>query len=391
MKRFSLLFALSAIALSPLSVHAEYDLALAERLSGRITLQVEQHGEAWYIRPSDGLRYYMKDGATAYQMMREFSLGITDADLALIPSVADTAAMNAADSACEENELANRLKGEILLQVEQHGEAWYVDPVKCRAIYMEDGDAAYEIMRYLGLGILDADLAKIQEGVAPEVEVVEEPEPETPVEPEESIPTETLPEYSYSGHSNGFTDRFELQSGIAFITMTHDGDSFLTVDLLNDDTGTTEEQYLAFELGDYQGRKLVQIHSAGTYLLNVEADGAWTIDITQNIPPTSPTSLPDTVQGGNEIYRAFDLSVAYKNDDVIGPFFLDAGIHTFTMSHLGDSFFDVGLIDAHGEQVEWLAFELGNVSEMGQAISVSVPGDYYLTVDGEEWWSITID
>lgn len=61
------------------------DQALVNRLKGRIMLQVQQHGEAWYLDPVSGKRYYMKDGATAYQMLRQFGLGISDADLAKIP------------------------------------------------------------------------------------------------------------------------------------------------------------------------------------------------------------------------------------------------------------------------------------------------------------------
>lgn len=131
---------------------------LAERLSGYILLQVQANGEAWYINPTDGMRYYMKDGAVAYQMMRNFGLGITDADLAKIPAVASTSEMKTASSVCLINSTANRLKGKILLQVQQHGEAWYIYPKTCRSIYMKDGAAAYEIMRFLGLGITNNDL-----------------------------------------------------------------------------------------------------------------------------------------------------------------------------------------------------------------------------------------
>lgn len=138
-----------------------YNRDLAESLHGRILLKVEDHGEAFYIRSSDSMAYYMANGDIAYDMMRFFSLGITDADLDTVPKVESTDEMNASTSACNENETANRLAGEILLQVESVGEAYYVDPVKCRAIYMADGAAAYEIMRFLGLGITNEDLAKI--------------------------------------------------------------------------------------------------------------------------------------------------------------------------------------------------------------------------------------
>ncbi|MFA4953920.1 MAG: hypothetical protein WC641_01245 [Patescibacteria group bacterium] len=161
------IFALAALTLCSFALVASasaYDSALATRLQGRILLQVESHGEAWYIRAKDLKRYYMKDGAAAYSIMRFFSLGITDVDLAKIPQVANTGEMKAASSACASSSLGNRFRGEILLQVQQHGEAWYVDPVKCRAIYMKDGAVAYEVMRFLGFGVFTRDLEKIQDG-----------------------------------------------------------------------------------------------------------------------------------------------------------------------------------------------------------------------------------
>ena len=125
------------------------------KLKGYILLQVESHGEAWYVNPADGKRYYMKDGATAYEMMRKFGLGITDADLAKIP---------------EENgknnnpSLVNKLKGKILLQVQAHGEAWYIHPKTGYRYYMKDGEAAYSLMRFYSLGITNKDLEKIPVG-----------------------------------------------------------------------------------------------------------------------------------------------------------------------------------------------------------------------------------
>ena len=49
-------------------------------------LQVQQNGEAWYVNPKDGKRYYMKDGEVAYHIMRYLSLGITNKDLDTIDS-----------------------------------------------------------------------------------------------------------------------------------------------------------------------------------------------------------------------------------------------------------------------------------------------------------------
>ncbi len=145
-------------------VAGKYDASLVVRLLGRILLQVEENGEAWYVNPADSLRYYMADGSVAYTLMRYFSLGITDADLAKIPTTETTAEMSELQSICSSNAFANQQKGKILLQVEQHGEAWYVDPDKCYRIYMKDGDVAYEIMRFLSLGITNTDLEKMPTG-----------------------------------------------------------------------------------------------------------------------------------------------------------------------------------------------------------------------------------
>ena len=97
----------------------------------------------------------MKDGPTAYQMMRQFGLGITNANLAKIPQEGETKTFPTT---------LNHVKGKILLQVEDHGEAWYVHPKTGIRYYMKDGEAAYNLMRYYSLGITNADLEKIPVG-----------------------------------------------------------------------------------------------------------------------------------------------------------------------------------------------------------------------------------
>ncbi|MFC1787963.1 SH3 domain-containing protein [Patescibacteria group bacterium] len=122
-------------------------LTLLSRTRGYILLQVENHGEAWYVNPTDDKRYYMKDGPTAYEMMRAFGLGITDHDLTRLKT--------------GNHDLVERLKGRIVLQVEQHGEAYYIHPREGSTHYLKDGAAAYQIMRALSLGVTNHDLNKL--------------------------------------------------------------------------------------------------------------------------------------------------------------------------------------------------------------------------------------
>jgi len=183
--------------------------SLTKRLMGYILLQVEDHGEAYYVDPISANRYYLKDGPVAYEALRKFGLGITDADLAKIPvgieprfadtdtdgdglpdkledglktdpNNPDTDGDGISDGIeiltnktnplgggylTQSSSLINRLRGRILLQVESRGEAWYLNPDDGKRYYMKDGEAAYQIMRFLSLGITNSDLSDIPVGI----------------------------------------------------------------------------------------------------------------------------------------------------------------------------------------------------------------------------------
>ncbi len=63
----------------------------ADRLAGRIILQVEKNGEAWYINPVDKRKYYLGRPADAFSVMRRLGLGITINDLAAVRRASATA------------------------------------------------------------------------------------------------------------------------------------------------------------------------------------------------------------------------------------------------------------------------------------------------------------
>ncbi len=180
--------------------------SLTDKLKGYILLQVENNGEAWYVDGESKKRYYMRDGGVAYQMMRDFGLGITNENLKKIPigtnnrfEIADYDGDGLSDKIEEalgtdmyswdsdldgyndgdevkngynplgigkinqDQVLADNLRGRILLQVESRGEAWYMNPVDGKRYYMRDGDAAFNIMRFLSLGITNENLSNIEE------------------------------------------------------------------------------------------------------------------------------------------------------------------------------------------------------------------------------------
>lgn len=179
--------------------------ALVDSVSGKVLLQVAESGNAWYIPPTAGKRYFLADGNTAFDILRDFGLGITEEDIAKIPvgleeqfvgsdtdddGLADrleeglgTDPFNAdsdGDGFLDGEEIENnfdpqgdgslvydqalldRLEGYVVLQVFNKGQAWYIHEGK--RYYMQDGDAAFDIMRFLSLGISNDDIAQIELG-----------------------------------------------------------------------------------------------------------------------------------------------------------------------------------------------------------------------------------
>lgn len=126
---------------------------LSENLAGRILLQVESRGEAWYVNPATQTRHLLGKPEDAWTIMREQALGITNANLVKIPT------QNQAFTG--DLELRNRVSGKILLAVESKGEAWYVDPVSLKRVYLGRPSDALEVMRMYGLGITNVNLAQI--------------------------------------------------------------------------------------------------------------------------------------------------------------------------------------------------------------------------------------
>ena len=120
--------------------------AAVSGVKGRILLQVEDKGQAWYVYPGDNQRYFLGRPADAFEVMRRLGLGISNRDF----------------SALQANPSAWRAQaGRILIKTEDKGKAYYFDPVKLELHYLGRPQDAFNVMRRLGLGISDANLAKI--------------------------------------------------------------------------------------------------------------------------------------------------------------------------------------------------------------------------------------
>lgn len=118
--------------------------SLTDKLNGKILLQVEESGQAWYVYPGSKERAFLGRPADAFKIMRELGIGITENDYNSYNGYAP-----------------KKLSGKILLRVQAKGEAYYVSPDNLKMHYLGKPTDAFLIMRELGLGISNDNLNKI--------------------------------------------------------------------------------------------------------------------------------------------------------------------------------------------------------------------------------------
>ena len=185
---------------------------IIKRTIGNIVIQTESKGEAWYIHPQDQNKYYLGRPSQAFTMMQKLSLGISNKNLENIPvgllknklmqdsdqdqdglsdrmekglftkldqkdsdndSFSDYQEIEngynplGAGKINADKKLINSLLGKILLQTENNGEAWYLNPIDSKRYYLGRPEEAFAIMQSLSLGITNLDLNQIPLGTLP--------------------------------------------------------------------------------------------------------------------------------------------------------------------------------------------------------------------------------
>lgn len=181
-----LVFGLIILSGWPLTSQPVLAQTLSNRLAGRILLQVESRGEAWYVNPLDEKRYYLGRPDDAFALMKRLSLGISEAEFASWNKGAPVWA-----------------KGRLFLRPESRGEAYYVD-LNQRWHYLGRPLDAWLLFRAQGLGITNSDLAKIV--IAPQTGVVA---PTTPINNTQGDYVSTL---SWKYLQEGFRHDLKLSS-----------------------------------------------------------------------------------------------------------------------------------------------------------------------------------
>jgi len=112
--------------------------------------------------------------------------------------------------------------------------------------------------------------------------VVESPKTPTAAPPTAVPPTAVPPTavptpspVTLTGEGKEATEFFELEKGLWIVALEHAGSSNFQVKLLDGDGDRVES--LANEIGSFQGSMAIKIDETAAYLLDVNADGSWSI------------------------------------------------------------------------------------------------------------------
>jgi hypothetical protein len=203
----------------------------------------------------------------------------------------------------------------------------------------------------------------------------EAPKPEDPAssDPPTPPPSPEPEPIHLAGVGQQATEPFNLDSGLAIFKMTHQGQLIFIVGLLDQD-GEDVDPVVANAIGPSQISKAVYIAKAASYVLNVNADGPWTIDIEQPRPSSAPATT--SFEGSGSTATSF--------------FQLSRGLHTLRFTHQGQRNFIVGLLDKSGRVVDPIVANAIGPSNSSKAVRVLKDGIYLLNVTADGPWTAEI-
>jgi hypothetical protein len=143
MKKIIFILVVSTLFIATINPYSAYS---AGEKSGYILLQVEKNGEAWYVYPGNGNKYFLGRPADAFAVMKKLALGAKH------------------DFIANTDIFPVRLSGSILLDTERNGEAYYIYPKDNKKYFLGNPGDAFRIMRGLGQGISNSGLINIPVG-----------------------------------------------------------------------------------------------------------------------------------------------------------------------------------------------------------------------------------
>ncbi len=196
------------------------------------------------------------------------------------------------------------------------------------------------------------------------------------------------------------TDPFALESGLAIVEMTHQGEGDFVVNLLSakqeetvpksqpmefsgdpsEGEGTEAAFALAKGTGPANVSKAVHIPTAGEHVFDVKADGPWAIRVEQ----PHPSSAPETT------------SFSGEGDTVTSFFELSNGPKQVTMTNPLKTKLDISLLDKDGNKVgSALAHQTDQAerdppTDVSTTVDIAEDGIYLFDIQTDGLWTIEI-
>lgn len=179
---------------------------------------------------------------------------------------------------------------------------------------------------------------------------------------------EDLESYSFTGSGESVEEGIDIGGGLTIIEASHSGESNFQVSLADD--SQYNDNFINV-IGEFDGAQADLIES-GEYILEVNADGSWDIEIRQP-RATSGESPPESLSG--------------NGPDVIGPIEFD-GTHIADGSHSGESNFQVQVYPMEGSYGETVFNEIG---QFDGETTFSFRGVGWVDINADGDWEIDIE
>lgn len=173
---------------------------------------------------------------------------------------------------------------------------------------------------------------------------------------------------SFSGSGQSVEDGVEIEGGLTVIEASHSGESNFQVSLVD---GSEFSDSFINVIGDFDGSQ-ADLIDGGEYLLDVNADGSWNINVYQPRAGSGDV-LPESLSG--------------SGPDVIGPIEFE-GTHIASGSHSGESNFQAQVYPMEGRFAETLFNEIG---EFDGETTFSYDGVGWVDVNADGSWQINIE
>jgi hypothetical protein len=197
-------------------------------------------------------------------------------------------------------------------------------------------------------------------------------------EKNEKAPAREPAAINLSGFGQTATESFNLEGGLAIFLLTHQGGGHFSGTLLdqNGQRAGGTDSLLVNVVGPFDGSKALQT-KAGQHLIDIFADGPWTITVEQPRPSSAPQTT--SFQGNSQAATDF--------------FELSEGLKRFQMTHQGSGHFGVTLLNKDGSRIgmkSLLANEVGPF-DGSKAARIRRNDLYLLQVSADGPWTVQIE